>query len=562
MAKVWGGPGEMLEPKLVTVLREGYSRGQLGRDVLAGVIVGVVALPLAIAFGIASGVTPQQGLVTAIIAGFLISALGGSRVQIGGPTGAFIVIVYGVVQRHGVDGLALATIMAGVLLMIMGFARLGSVIKFVPFPVTLGFTSGIAIIIAVSQLRDVLGLTITDLPAALPEKVMVLSRHLDSVNPAALGLGTFTVVVVAVWSRVSRRVPGSLVAIVIATVFVHLAHLDVETIGSRFGAFSAALPSPRIPVVTWETLRALSSPALSIALLAAIESLLSAVVADGMLGTQHRSNTELVALGLANLVAPLFGGIPATGAIARTATNVKNGGRSPIAGMVHAVTLLIIVLFFGRWAALIPIAALGGILLYVAWSMSEWRAFMGMFRAPRGDLIVMLATFLLTIFIDLTVAIQVGVVLAAFLFMRRMAAVAEIGYVTSALRESSDADPMAIAARVVPEGVEVFEIYGAFFFGAASKFRAALRRVEKAPRVFILRLREVPTIDATGLQALEELRRRNAASGTVMLLSGVGPQLRATLQRAGFVALVGEDNILPEIDAALARARVLLADAP
>lgn len=551
-------PASKLVPKLVTVLTEGYTRQQFGRDAISGVIVGVVAIPLAIAFGIASGVSPQQGLITAVLAGFLISLLGGSRVQIGGPTGAFIVLVYAVVREHGYDGLALATVMAGVLLMIMGFARLGAVIRFVPYPVTLGFTSGIAIIIAVSQLSDVLGLSVTDLPAALPEKLSVIAHHVRGTNFHALGLAAASLAILVLWPRVTRRLPGSLIAIFVTTAVVSLTGMPVDTVGSRFGEITAIFPSPRVPEISWAALRELSSPALSIALLAAIESLLSAVVADGMVGSHHRSNMELIAQGAANIAVPIFGGIPATGAIARTATNVKNGGRTPVAGIVHALTILLIMLFFGTWASLIPMATLGGILLHVAWSMGEWRGFVALLRAPRGDVMVLVTTFLLTIFIDLAVAIQVGVLLAVFLFMRRMADVAGAGYITETLSGESANDPKAIGARSVPDGVEVFEVYGAFFFGAASKFRAALRRVERSPRVFILRLREVPDVDATGLKALEELHRRNRASGTITLISGVRPPLQDTLQRAGFLASVGEENNLPDIDAALARARFLV----
>jgi len=548
-----------LLPKLVTVLREGYPVRQLSHDLVAGVIVGIVALPLAIAFGIASGVKPEQGLYTAVVAGFLISALGGSRVQIGGPTGAFIVIVYGIVQQHGYQGLAVATMMAGALLVLMGFARLGSVIKFVPYPVTIGFTAGIALVIATSQVRDFLGLRMDAVPADFIEKLAACSEHMGSWNPHAAGLALLTVVVVGLWPRVTRRVPGSLVAILVTTALVHGLDLPVETIGGRFGGVPGTLPAPRLPHFEWTTVQHLFSPALSIAILAAIESLLSAVVADGMIGTRHRSNMELVAQGVANIASPLFGGIPATGAIARTATNVKNGGRTPISGMVHAVALLLIMLFFGRWASLIPIATLAGILIVVSYHMSEWRVFVRLFRSPRSDVVVLVTTFLLTVLIDLTVAIEAGMVLAAFLFMRRMAGLAQAGYVTRMLREEEDlGDPNAIGRRDVPDGVEVFEVFGAFFFGAASKFEDALRQVKHVPKVLVLRMREVHAMDATGLRALEDLVRKTERDGTALILSGVHAQPLITLERSGLLDRVGMENVFGNIDDSLNRAREIL----
>jgi SulP family sulfate permease len=550
----------LLEPKLVTLLRQGIRLEQVGRDVVSGVVVGVVALPLAIAFAIASGVKPEQGLYTAVVAGFLISAFGGSRVQIGGPTGAFIVLVYGIVQRHGYEGLALATLLAGVLLVGMGVARLGSVIQFVPYPVTVGFTSGIALIIAVSQGRDLLGLQMASVPADFLPKLAAYAAHLGSWNPWAAALGALSLAIVAFWPRLTHRVPGSLVALVVATLLVRLAHLPVDTIATRFGGVPQGLPRPSLPLLQLETLRDLFPPALAIALLAAIESLLSAVVADGMLGTRHRPNMELVAQGIANLASPIFGGIPATGAIARTATNVKTGGRTPIAGMVHALTLLGILVFFGDAASGIPIAALAGILLHVAWNMSEWQHFVHLFRMPKSDVSVLLATFLLTVLVDLTVALQAGIVLAALLFMRRMASLSQAGYVTRMLSETDDPDdPLAIARREVPPGVEVFEVQGAFFFGAATKFRDAIAQVERAPKVLILRMRNVLAIDATGLRAIEVLLDETARQGTRLVLSGVHAQPLVALERSGLLERVGRENAQPDIDAALARARALLA---
>jgi SulP family sulfate permease len=551
-----------LEPKLVTVLREGLTLRDVARDATAGVIVGIVALPLAIAFGIASGVSPAQGLATAVVAGFLISALGGSRVQIGGPTGAFVVIVYGVVQRHGVEGLALATLVAGLLLVIMGFARLGTVIQFVPFPVTVGFTAGIALIIATSQLRDLLGLDLEALPAAFPAQVSAYLAHAGSAKPWAVAIGVGSTAIVALWPRILPRVPGSLVAIVLATAAVELFALPVETIGDRFGAVPASLPAPRIPSFDLEALRAVFPDAVSIALLGAIESLLSAVVADGMAGTRHRSNMELVAQGVANLVSPLFGGIPATGAIARTATNVKNGARTPIAGMVHALTLLAILYFFGPWASRIPLAALGGILLVVAWNMSELHVIRSLLKSPRSDVVVMLATFGLTIGIDLSVAIQVGMVLASFLFMRRMAEISDTGYLRRMAGEEEGVDPDAEIARNLPPGVEVFSVYGTLFFGAVAKFKDAVRQMERAPRVLILNLRDVLVIDASGLRALEDLLGQTRRDGTKLLLSGVHAQPLIALERSGFLAKLGEESALPDLRSAAAAARSVLDSSP
>ena len=528
-------------------------------------IVGIVALPLAIAFAIASGVTPERGLFTAIVAGFLISALGGSRVQIGGPTGAFVVIVYAIVQRHGVEGLAAATIMAGVILVIFGVVRLGGAIKFIPYPVTIGFTSGIALIIFSSQVKDFLGLRMGAVPADFVGKWQAIGAHLDTIDPWALLVGLTALAIIVGWPLVNRRVPSPFVALIATTAMVQLLHFPVETIGSRFGAINAALPAPALPAVTPQQLPGLLAPAFTIALLGAIESLLSAVVADGMIGGRHRSNMELVAQGVANIVAPLFGGIPATGAIARTATNVKNGGRTPVAGMVHAITLLLITLFFGRWAGLIPLATLAAILLVVAYGMSEWRTFKAEFRAPKSDVLVLLTTFLLTVLVDLTVAIEVGMVLAAFLFMRRMAEVVNISVLTHEFHDPVDDfenDPNAVRRRVVPPGVEVFEITGPFFFGAAETLRDRLGAIAAHPKVLIVRLRHVPAIDSTGLHALRELVKRSRREGTLMLLSDVHAQPVVALERSGLYDELGEENVHGNIDDALNRARAHLGLSP
>jgi len=547
----------VLVPKSITTLKS-YNRSQFSADLVAGVIVGIVALPLAIAFAIASGVTPDRGLYTAIIAGFLISALGGSRVQIGGPTGAFVVIVYGIIQRFGIDGLIVATLMAGVILIVLGVARLGAAIKFIPHPVVVGFTSGIAVIIFSSQVKDFLGLKVGTLPAEFIPKWTVMSTHLGSIDGTTAGVSVVALAIMLVWPRVSHRIPGPFVALIVTTALVRFFHLPVETIGTRFGAISASFPHPVLPHVTLEQLTALVAPAFTIALLAAVESLLSAVVADGMIGGRHRSNMELVAQGIANIVSPLFGGIPATGAIARTATNVKNGGRTPVAGIVHALTLLLITLFFGRWAALIPLSCLAAILVVVSYHMSEWRTFRSELTAPKSDVVVLLATFILTVIVDLTVAIEVGMVLAAFLFMRRMAEVTNISIVTRELADADgeeEADPNAVRDRSVPNGVEVFEINGPFFFGAAEQFKDTLNQVARKPKVLIIRLRDVPAIDATGLHALQELARRSRREGTLLVLSDVHAQPMFALVRSDILPEIGEANLFGNIDDALNRAR-------
>ncbi len=552
-------PTTRLEPKLIAVLREGVSARQLLADLAAGLVVGIVALPLALAFGIASGVQPAQGLYTAIVAGFLMSILSGSRVQIGGPTGAFVVIVSGIVGRYGYDGLATATFLAGIMLVLMGIARLGAVIKYIPYPVTVGFTSGIALIIAVGQVRDFAGLAMTSVPDGFVEKVAAFATRAGTANPWALAVGALTVGIVLLWPRVTHRVPGSLVALIAATAVIQGLDLPVETISSRFGPVPDSFPAPRLPLVSWELTRMMFGPALTIALLAGIESLLSAVVADGTTGRRHRSNMELVSVGIANLASPIFGGIPATGAIARTATNIKNGGRTPFAGMTHALVVLLILLCCGSWAGLIPLAALAGILMVVAWNMSEWRLFLRLFRGPKSDVAVLLATFSLTILVDLTVAIQVGIVLAALLFMRRMAEVTQVGNVTRLLEdEDEEEDAAPIRTRTLPVGVEVFEIDGPFFFGAVERFKDAITGVEPRPRVLILRMRKVLSIDATGLTALDEARERTLREGGALILSGVHAQPLVAMDRAGMLDRIGEANLVAGIDAALARARELL----
>jgi sulfate permease, SulP family len=550
----------VLVPKLFTTLRS-YDRPQLLADVTAGVIVGIVALPLAIAFAIASGVTPDRGLWTAIIAGFLISVLGGSRVQIGGPTGAFVVIVYGIVQKYGVDGLLVATLMAGVILVAMGVAKLGSAIKFIPHPVVTGFTSGIAVIIFSSEVKDFLGLSMGAVPPGFLAKWASFAQHLDSINPSALLISVVALAIIVLWPRVSRRIPGPFVALIVTTLAAYLLHLPVETIGSRFGAISASIPIPSMPHLSFAQVQGLIGPAFTIALLGAVESLLSAVVADGMTGGRHRSNMELVAQGVANIVTPLFGGIPATGAIARTATNVKNGGRTPVAGIVHALTLLLITLFVGKWAALIPMATLAAILVVVAYHMSEWRVFRSELRSPKSDVIVLVTTFTLTVLVDLTVAIGVGMVLASFLFMRRMAAVTNIDALTGDLDDADDtarSEAESLLRRAIPEGVEVYEINGPFFFGAAAAFKDTLARVAGKPRVLIIRMRAVPAMDSSGIHALRDVVRRSRKDGTVVLLSDVHTQPLLALQRSAALEEIGELNLFGTLDEALAHARALI----
>ena len=550
----------MLKPKLFTIYKT-ITRQQLIKDITAGIIVGVVALPLAIAFGIASGVSPQQGLITAVIGGFIVSLLGGSRVQIGGPTGAFIVIIYSIIQQYGMNGLIIATLMAGVILLVMGFARLGSVIKFIPYPVVVGFTSGIAVVIFSSQVKDFFGLQIDKIPADFSEKWILYFNNFASVNLSTFLIALLSLLIMIFWTKVSKKIPGSIIAIIVSTILVSFFGLNVETIGSRFGEIPSALPTPTLPHLDFATIKGLIQPATTIAILAAIESLLSAVVSDGMIGKKHRSNIELIAQGTANILSPLFGGIPVTGAIARTVVNVKNGGRTPIAGMVHAVVLLLIMLFFGSWAKLIPMPTLAAILVIVAYNMSEWRSFKNLLKSPRSDVVVLVTTFLLTVIFDLTIAIEIGMLLAVFLFMHRMAMVTNVGVVTREFNDEDDedtADPNAISKKNVPEGVEVYEINGPFFFGAASTFKDAIRLVEDPPKVRIIRMRNVPAIDATGLQTLREFFKESKQMGTTVVLSDVHTQPLVALTQAGLFDLFGEKNIHGNIDDALDRAREIV----
>lgn len=546
-----------LEPKLFTVLREGYTRKHFSSDLIAGLTVGIVALPLSIALAIASGVKPEQGLYTAIIAGSVIALLGGSRAQVSGPTGAFIVIVYGIVQQYGYNGLVIATLIAGAMLIVMGLARMGAFLKFIPYPVIVGFTAGIALIIFSSQIKDFLGLKMDAVPADFVEKWIAYSEHLGSINLHALGVGIASLLIILLWPRITHRIPGQIIAIIVLTAVVQYFQLPVDTIGSRFGSVPSSLPAPDFPDLSWQLVRQMFMPGLTVAMLAALESLLSAVVADGMMGTRHRSNMELIAQGAGNIASAIFGGIPATGAIARTATNIKNGARTPVASIIHAITLLLILLFFGSWASLIPMSTLAAILIIVAWNMSERHAFIKLFSSPKSDILVLLATFLLTVLIDLTVAIQVGVLLAGFLFLQRMSNETQVKLVTENLRERDESESRDISGLDIPPGVEVFEIYGSLFFAAIERFKEAINRVEKRPRVLILRMRNVLSIDATGLLALEDLLNSARKDGMVLIISAISDQPLAMLQRAGFIERLGTQNLARDIYEALEKARSL-----
>lgn len=551
----------LLVPKLLTTLKT-YDRNQLLKDLIAGLVVGVVALPLAIAFAIACGVSPDRGLWTAVIAGLIISTLGGSRVQIGGPTGAFIVIVYGIVQQYGVDGLAIATFMAGVMLVGMGLARFGGAIKFIPHPVITGFTSGIAVIIFSSQVRDLLGLEMNAVPAEFVAKWSAYASSAGFSYNAVLVAGIGLAVLI-IWPRVSHRIPAPFVALIVTTLVVQLFKLPVETIGTRFGEIHSGFPQPQLPRLSFSVVTGLVGPAFTIALLAAIESLLSAVVADGMIGSRHRSNMELVAQGVANIVSPIFGGIPATGAIARTATNIKNGARTPVAGITHAFTLMIITVFAGKWAALVPMAGLAAILVVVSYHMSEWRTFRAELSAPKSDVVVLLATFLLTVLVDLTVAIEVGMVLAAFLFIRRMSEVTNISSVTDQFEDEADTyetDTNSARRRRVPRGVEIYEINGPFFFGAAERFKDTLAALSERPKVLIIRMRHVLALDSTGMHALKDVVHRSRREKTVVLLSDVHMQPLVALTGSAILEEIGSENLFEDLDSALNRARSIVGE--
>ncbi len=523
------------------------------KDTMSGVTVGIVALPLAIAFAIASGVKPEQGIFTAIIAGFIISLLSGSRVQIGGPTGAFIVVVYEIVVKFGYNGLAVATMLAGIMLVAMGAVKLGGVIKFIPYPMTVGFTSGIALIIGTTQIKDIFGLDAHPASASFVHRVQAYIESASTFNPYSFAVAAAALAIILIMPKFTKKIPGSIFAIIITTAAVAMFNIPVDTIHTQFGDVPSSLPLPAFPTINLDIITAVFPSAITIALLAAIESLLSAVVADGMTSTRHRSNMELVGQGVANIFSPLFGGIPATGAIARTATNIQNGATSPVSGMVHAFTLLFILLFFGKWAKLIPMPTLAAVLIIVSYHMSEWRHFLKLLKSPPADILIMVVTFLLTVFIDLTVAIETGVVLSALLFMNRMAVATEVKNLGREVNEEYEAHDVLSKDRI-PEGVEIFEIFGSFFFGAVNQFKDTLRIVKKKPQVIILRMRTVPFVDATAMMALEEVLKKSESEGIRLILSGVSPALMHTFEKADFAEKIGRENICPHIDNALEQA--------
>ena len=560
------------KPKIVSAIKN-YNRQTLMADVMAGLIVGIVALPLAIAFGIASGVSPEKGIITAIVAGLFISLFGGSKVQIGGPTGAFIVIVYGIIEQYGIQGLTIATLMAGVFLIVLGVLRLGTIIKYIPYPIVVGFTSGIAVTIFTTQVKDLLGMQMDQVPSDFVEKWGAYIYNIGNIDPWSALVGIVSVVLIAVWPELARlfrlsplkALPGSLVAIILMTVAVLLLKqyagiTTIETIGDRF-SINSTLPGAVVPELSWETIKGLVGPAVTIAVLGAIESLLSATVADGVIGDHHNSNTELIGQGIANIASPLFGGIPATGAIARTMTNINNGGRTPVAGIVHAVVLLLIFLFLMPLAQYIPMACLAGVLVVVSYGMSGWRSFLAMTRKPKSDVTVLLLTFFLTIIFDLTVAIEFGLICACLLFMRRMSETTDVKaiYDEIDLNEDADMERGNLEHLTIPENVEVYEINGPYFFGAGNRFEDIMARYGSRPKVRIIRMRKVPFIDSTGLHNLENMCLMSQKENITVVLSGVNAKVDAVLRRNNFEQLLGTENICNHIDLALARAREIVA---
>lgn len=552
------------KPRLLQCLKN-YNRKTFVADLMAGTIVGIVALPLAIAFGIASGVTPEKGIITAIVAGFVISALGGSKVQIGGPTGAFIIIIYGIIQQYGMEGLTIATLMAGVFLILFGFLHLGTIIKFIPYPIVVGFTSGIAVTIFTTQVKDLFGLNIASVPSDFIEKWICYFKNFSTVDLWSSVIGIVSVVIIMLTPKVSKKIPGSLVAIIVMTVAALLLKQfagveSIETIGDRF-AISNSLPEATVPALSWEIIKNLVSPAITIAILGAIESLLSAAVADGVIGDHHNSNTELIAQGVANLASPIFGGIPATGAIARTMTNINNGGRTPIAGIVHAVVLLLIFLFLMPLAKYIPMACLAGVLVVVSYGMSGWRSFLALMKNPKSDVTVLLITFFLTIIFDLTIAIEVGLIIACLLFMRRMSETTDVHVISNEINpddEDSDMHLGNIEHLTIPKGVEVYEINGPYFFGAGNRFEEIMATLGDRPQVRIIRMRKVPFVDSTGIHNLTNLCEMSQKEGIQIVLSGVTEKVHSQLNKAGFYDIVGQDNICSHIDIALDRAKEII----
>ena len=557
--------GFNFSPRIVSELRH-YNKEKFMADLMAGLIVGIVALPLAIAFGIASGVSPSQGILTAIIGGFIVSALGGSKVQIGGPTGAFIVIIYGIVNdpQLGLSGLIIATMLAGAFLILLGVCRLGTIIKFIPYPIVVGFTSGIAVTIFTTQIKDLLGLQIEGkLPGDFISKWAVYLHNLDTIDWITAAVGILSIVIIALTPKISKKIPGSLVAIIVMTVGVYFLNaytdLHVSTIGDQFGEIKATIPPLTLPNITWDGLKGLLPTAMVIAVLGAIESLLSATVADGVCGDRHNSNQELIGQGVANLCTPLFGGIPCTGAIARTMTNINNGGRTPMAGIFHAIVLLIIFLALMPLAAYIPMACLAGVLVIVSYGMSGWRTFVQMMRNPKSDITVLLITFILTVIFDLTVAIEVGLLIACLLFMRRMAETTQIKVIAGEIDPNEETDAEIHEEHlVIPKGVEVYEINGPYFFGIASKFDDIMVNLEKRPKVRIIRMRRVPFIDSTGMHNLQNLCQMSHREGIHIVLSGVQPKVYSVLENNGFCEMLGKDHICPNINVALKKAEEIV----
>ena len=553
------------KPKLFSTFKNGYNKQTLVQDLLAGIIVGIVALPLAIAFGIASGATTEAGILTAIVAGFLISFFGGSKVQIGGPTGAFIVIVFGIIQEYGMNGLMIATFMAGAFLIMMGILHLGTIIKYIPYPIVVGFTSGIALTIFATQIKDLFGLQIESVPADFLGKWSVYAQHIDTINWWSLLVGLCSILIIVFTPKVNRRIPGSLAAIILMTLATlglkALGIEGIETIGDRF-SISSSLPQPEVPKITWDSIRHLAQPAMVIAMLGAIESLLSAAVADGVIGDRHDSNQELIAQGIANMVSPLVGGIPATGAIARTMTNINNGGRTPVAGIAHAIVLAIIYLFLMPLVKYIPMACLAGILMVVAYNMSEWRSFRAILRNPKSDIIVLLVTFFLTVIFDLTIAIEVGVLIACLLCMKRMAETTNVSVISDEIDPMADTDVMGnLEHLIIPEGVKVYEINGPYFFGIGNKFEEMMGDMGGRAKVRIIRMRKVPFIDSTGVHNLSNMCRMCSQMGVKVVLSGVNPTVMKVLENAGMDDVVGKENICSHISLALNRAQEILAEA-
>ena len=548
-------------PKLFSCLKN-YNKATFMSDLMAGIIVGIVALPLAIAFGIASGVTPEKGIITAIIAGLLISVFGGSKVQIGGPTGAFIVIVFGIIAEYGIGGLTIATFMAGIFLILMGVLRVGTIIKYIPYPIIVGFTSGIALTIFTTQIKDLFGMQIADVPADFVSKWVVYFQNFSTMEIWPLLIGLCSILIIVYTPKISKKLPGSLVAIIVMTVVAlllkqYVGVTTIETIGDRF-TINPDMPKPEVPKITWEVFTKLMSPALVIAMLGAIESLLSAAVADGVIGDKHDSNQELMGQGIANMVCSLFGGIPATGAIARTMTNINNGGRTPIAGVIHALVLLLIYFFLMPLAKYIPMSCLAGILVVVSYNMSEWRSFKAILKNPKSDIIVLLVTFFLTVIFDLTIAIEVGILIACLLFMRRMSEVTNVSVETEEIDLSADSDlPDNVEHLAIPDRVEVYEINGPYFFGIANRFEEVMNDVGTIPSVRIIRMRKVPFIDSTGVHNLTNLCEKCLQKDIRIVLSGVNPKVLEVLTKAGFDQLIGKDNICSHITIALERARVL-----